>query len=326
MVDKQKMGVVIDRIKRSFKSAQGRNVLTYLMFVAIAFVFWVVMSLDSEMQRDFEVPLVIEELPDSVTLISTCPSSLSVSIKGKGSQMLRYVFGSTPVMKLRLDRNVSIRDNRYLLSRANLDTRLRDVFGTGVSILACRPDSISLSFTTSAGEKLPLRVHCDIKPALQYVVSGPITCNVDSVVVYSVGDLPSNVVEAETYQVVKSGLKDTTRYDVKIKPIIGARIIPDHVTITVPVEPLISKKLTVPVEVVNVPANTGLLTFPSQVDVTYLVPMNAYNENFPIRVYVDYLSLEPGMSKLPLTLSIHPGVAKDATMSVDSVEYVLERQ
>lgn len=326
MIDKEKMHGYTERVKSSLKSTRGRSVLTYLMFVGISFVFWIIMSLDSEIQREFDVPLAIEELPDSVTLISNCPATLSVSVKGKGSQMFRYMFGTIPAMKLRFDKNVSTRDNRFVLSRANLDTRLRDYFGAGVSIISCRPDSISLYYTTNPGEKLPLKLQYDVKAALQYVISGPITCNVDSVKVYSVSDLPASVTEIETQKIVKAGLKDTVRYDVKVKPIAGTRIVPDHVIVTVPVEPLISKKLTVPIEVVNAPDKIGLLTFPSQIDVTYLVPMSSYNESYPVRVYVDYNSLEPGMTKLPLSLSIHPGIAKDAVLSMDSVEYVLEKQ
>ncbi|MCH5347586.1 MAG: hypothetical protein J1E63_10765 [Muribaculaceae bacterium] len=314
------------RAREALHSTRGKNILTYLLFVGIAFVFWLLMSLDSEIQRDFDVPLDIESLPDSVTLINQPPATLSVSVKGKGSQMLRFSFGKTPRLKLKFDRNFSSRDNRIVLTRANLDTRLRDYFGAGVSILACRPDSISLYYTTSAPVRLPLTVETDINTALQYVISGPIKVNVDSVDVYSIGDLPRNLLKVETEPVVKSGLKDTMRYEVKVKPIPGARIIPDRVTITVPVEPLISRRRAINIETVNVPDNVGLLTFPSTVDVSYLVPMNAYNETFPIRVYVDYNNIEPGMSKLPLTLSIHPGIAKDAVMAMDSVEFVLEKQ
>lgn len=315
----------LNRVRTSLRSTRGRSVLTYLMFVAIAFVFWVLMSLDSEVQRDFDIPVELVDIPDSVTVITPAPASLSVSVKGKGSQMLRYIFGQTPTLKLHFELSTTS-EQRYRLTRARLDGKLRDFFGGGISVMSCRPDSVSLVYTTSPGVRIPLKVNLDVKPALQYIISGDIKANMDSVTVYSNGDLSSSIDCIETEQIVKTGVKDTTRYTVKLKSIPGARIIPDRVTITVPVEPLISKKLTVPVEVLNVPDDERLITFPSKVEVNYLVPISAYEEKFPIKVFADYNNISTSTTKLPLSLSIVPGVIHDVVVSMDSVEYVKEKK
>lgn len=81
------------RIKAAVRSKRGKDVLLYLLFVAVAFVFWVFMSLDTQMQRDFEVPVELQNVPDSVTLITQPPEVLSVSVKGKDAQLLRFMWG-----------------------------------------------------------------------------------------------------------------------------------------------------------------------------------------------------------------------------------------
>ena len=140
----------------------------------------------------------------------------------------------------------------------------------------------------------------DIHPNLQYIISGPITANIDSVSIYSARDLPHDLRAVTTEPIVKSGLKDTTCYEVKFVPVPGA-------------------------EVINVPSDMNMLTFPSKVEVSYLVPMSAYKDDYPLKAYADYRSIKPGANKLGLSLSLIPELYHSVSFSPDSVEYVIEQ-
>lgn len=54
--------------------------------------------------------------------------------------------------------------------------------------------------------------------------------------------------------------------------------------------------------------------------------MNAYEDKFPIKVFADYNNVRFSTSKLPLSLSIPPGVVHDVVMASDSVEFVIEKK
>ncbi len=310
---------------RAMRSSKGKDVLLYLLFVCVAFVFWALLSLDSEQQRDFEVPVEIDEVPDSVTVIGSLPSSLNVAVQGKGYQFLKYNWGRMPVLKLKFADNEPD-DHFFSLSRVKIDGRLRDYFGNGVLINSVKPDSIKLAYTTRPGVKLPLHVVADIHPNLQCIISGPIRASVDSVTVYSINDIPRSMTSVSTEAIIRTGLKDTTRYEVRINAIPGMRVIPDRVTVTVPVEPLIMKKRSIAIEAVNLPNDINLITFPSKIDVSYLVQMSAYSDDFPIKVYVDYNNVSPSGSRIPVSLSLVPEIYHNVTLATDSVEYIIERK
>lgn len=296
--------------------------LTYLMFVAVAFVFWVLMSLDTEVQRDFEVPMEVTEVPDSVTLIGQLPPTLAVSVKGKDSQLLRFMWGKMSPVKFKWADNAS--DGNMKLPGARLDSRLREYFGTGVEIVSCRPDSLRIPYTTQPGVKVKLLVQADIHPNLQYIVSDAPYADVDSVTLYSVNGIPHSLKVVSTEPIVKSDLKDTTRYEVKVKPIAGVRIIPDKVTVTVPVEPLIARKRMAVIEAQGVPEGKNLVTFPSKVEVSYLVPMSAYNDEYPLKAFVEYNDVKKPGNKIPVTLSMLPSIYHSVSFSPESVEYIIE--
>lgn len=296
--------------------------LTYLTFVAVAFVFWVFMSLDNEMQRDFDVPLEITEIPDSVTLISQVPPSLAVSVKGKDSKLLRFFIGKMSPVKFKWVDNVS--NGSLTMPTDRLDSRLRDYFGAGVEIVSCRPDSIRIPYTTQPGVKVKLRIDADIHPHLQYIMYGTPYTNVDSVTLYSINDIPHSIKEVSTEPIVKSGLTDTTTYVVAVKPIPGVRIIPDKVSVTVPVEPLIARKRTAAIETHGVPEGQHLVTFPSKVEVSYLVPMSAYNDDYPLKASVEYQDVKMPGNKIPVSLSILPSIYRSVSFTPESVEYIIE--
>lgn len=155
---------------------------------------------------------------------------------------------------------------------------------------------------------------------------GDITLSMDSVMVYSTTGIPSDFRSVATERIVKSGLTDTTSFEVKIKAVPGMRIIPDHITVTVPVEPLISKRRNISIEVINQPADIKTITFPSTVEATYLVPMSAFNTDYQIKAYLDYQQIDRKSSYARIKLSAIPGVYRNVTLSADSVEYVIEKR
>lgn len=320
----QHIGALYRRAMFALRSTRGRNVLTYLMCLCVAFGFWVLMSLDREVQRDFDVPLQLDGCPDSVTMLGTLPSAVSVTVQAKNSQLLRFSFTGTTPMKVRFSDYVAGPD-LFAMPRIKLDSRLREYFGDGAQILNIRPDSILATFTTSPGIKLPLHIVTDITTDLQYTLSGPVTANVDSVTLYSNGELPRDLSQIETLPVVKSGLHDTTRVETELQHLVGVRIIPDRVTVTIPVEPLIRRTRTIRVYSRNVPEGYRMITFPTEVQVSYLVPISLYNEDFTFVARADYNDISASDIKIPLKLVAAPGSYQSPRLETDSVEYVLER-
>lgn len=311
-------------LNRTTKSHKGHDILMYLLFACVAFIFWIFLSLENEVQRDFEIPISLDHQPDSIILIGDLPSHINVVVQAKGSQLLSYSWGKMPELKLRFTEDS--RSNNFYMSRERFESRVRDYFGQSVQVVAIKPDTIKVAYTTSKGKKLPIKLRLDAKPNLQCVINGDITCNIDSATVYTNSKLPSELVYLQTEPVVLSNLKDTTIVEAKLEHIYGAKMIPDRVRIRIPVEPLIAKRRQESINVINKPDDVGFLTFPSSVEVTYLVPMSRYQDDFPVKVYVDYSTLDTRNNRIKVNHAPVPSIYRNLSLSVDSVEYVVERR
>ncbi len=312
------------RIYNEAHSSRGRNIMLYLLFVCVAFVFWLLLSLDSEVQRDYDVPLTVENVPDSVTFISLPPTTINVGVTAKGSQLLQYSWGKIPALKLNYSEYVA-GSHSWAINSTKLESKVRDYFGNSIIINSVRPDSIRLETTSLPGELMPVIIDAQVSPNIQCIISGPITVDTDSVMVYSARPIPRSFKVVTTEEIVRRDLKDTTYVEIGLVSVEGLRFIPDRVRVTIPVEPLISKRQTVRISSVNVPEGSNIITFPSEVTVSYLVPMSRYNDEYPLKTIVDYNDVTPGGIMIPVRISLLPEYMRDLSLSPDSVEYVIER-
>ena len=79
-----------------------------------------------------------------------------------------------------------------------------------------------------------------------------------------------------------------------------------------------------PIEVVNVPENVRLVTFPSTAEVSYLLPMSTYNTESNVKLFVDFSSINRQTQKVKVQTSSIPGVLRNFSFKPDSVEYIIE--
>lgn len=318
----------LQRLKAEIHSTTGKNALVFLVFLCVSAVFWLLLALNDEIQREFDIPIELTEVPDSVTLLSSPPQSINVSVKDKGSALIRYQWGGTPSIKLRF-KDFSAADNRIFMGGNQISSVVRSYFGAGAQIMVSKPDTIAVVYTNRPGQNMPLKLNVEAQADPRFVINGPITVSSDSVKIYSVEELPATLRYVETYPSSHSGLTDTARIMVKVKAPRGTRAVPPAVSVTIPVEPLISKTRMVPVEVINLPADKSVVTFPSEVEISYLIPMSMYNDDdYTVKAYADYNKVSPSVSvaKIPVDMPLLPDSYRGAVLSTDSVEYVIEQK
>ena len=318
---------IYHNLKEDLRTTTGRNVLTFLVFFLVAAAFWVLQALNDEVQKDFRVPLTLEDFPRNMTIISGNVPTLNVIVKDKGSALSKFAWGNNPSLTISYEDFTHHTDNYLLLSEAQLNSALHSLFGSSASIVSVRPDSLHLAYTTNPG--IPVRVHIDADVATQpqYEVFGAMTLSQDTVHLYSNLKSRLKIKELNTVPITLTELSDTTVVEARIDVPEGMRAIPQTVRVTIPVEPLVSKTRKLRVEAINVPRDMTLLTFPQTVEVTYLMPKSLYSaQQTPLRAVVDYHDITSGVKNLPVKLHGIPSYYKSAQLATPSVEFLLERK
>lgn len=311
------------RWKRLKATSGFHSAAIFLACVLTAALFWYILALNDNMQDGFFAKININDVPKNVTFISDVPDRVYVTIRDKGTSLMRHGRLKDPSIDIDFRRYAANGVLRY--RRADMMAALRNTFGTNATVSSISIDSIRLDYTTNPGKRIPVVIDGDVGAASGFVIAGRLISDPVSVVAYSTSENLDTLHKAHTVHFERLGLSESTKMEVRIRPMAGIRTIPDEVQVRIPVETLVHKVVSVSVEPVNVPAGKGLLLFPSKVNVGFYVPMNRFNEDeTDIEVYVDYEDIERLRTKrIPVRIAKHPESLVNVSVVNDSVEYTI---
>lgn len=308
--------------KKLRESGKVKNFLVFLVFIAIAAVFWFIMAINDEVNEKINVRVEIVDKPDSVTFITLPPSQIQVVVKDKASHLLRHSFKKD--LKISLNFHEFSKDNRFVATRGDLTSLLRGLFGNSVSVPSVSVDSITGIYTTNPGKRIPVQVIFDVSAVPGMVVGAKPNVSTSYVNVYSLNEMDS-LKTVKTEKIVLHDLGKTTTVEAKLKPIAGARIIPDKIKVTFAVEQLVKKESTIAVTPDNIPIGKDILFFPAKVKVVYYVPMSMYSvEEKGIQVMASFKeAMETQSTKVGIWVDKVPSYVRNVELMTDSVEYTL---
>lgn len=300
--------------------------MLFLLFLAISAVLWIVMTLNEETQRDLRCEVAVTNVPDSLINVNNLPSYISVSVRSRGTSMMKYLFSDN--LRLNIDYRNYASGNRLVLNDIALKAFFRSRFGSDVQILNVNPDSLNLYYASRLGTKVPLKVDAHVAPGPQYAIVGKVKALTDSVVLCSVDANSRKVRSVSTAPIVLNDVRTSQTLRVPVITPPNVRAVPDSVDVHIDVEQLVSKSRKVAVTPVNVPPGMKLITVPNQVEVYYMVPMSIYKQASSDPKFVvtaNYNAISPQTDKVPVTLKSAPKDFINVFVDVDSVEYIVEQ-
>ena len=307
------------RTKEGFHRA-----MLFISFVLVSSLFWLILSLNDNMTHSVDISVKVENIPDSVTFINDLPPSVQVTVKDKGTNLVRVA------MLNQLHVNFNFRDfaNKgvFAVSRQEFSQALKSLLGNSAQVTSTSVDSLFSYYTTGKGRRIPIVVNADITAAPGYMISGLPMPTQKSVLVYSNTPMADTILRVYTKPIVRRNLSETIEVDVDLRRIPDVRFEPENVHVVIPVEPLVKKESVIPISVDKVPEGKNLLLFPNNVKVVYYIPMSLYSSDLvPVEVFVDYNDVgKYSGNNLPLKLSVVEDYVEGAKVLADSVEYTVQ--
>ena len=308
------------------KSSRFRSVLSFAVFVCIAALFWIILTLNDSVQDGCIVNVKITNKPDSITFISDVPKNIHVEVRDKGSSLMRTMWLKTPTVNLNFRELAE--QGQLICSRSDMMSALKETFGSSATIISSSIDSLRLIYTDRPGKSIPVIAEVKATAKAGYVVYGHPVAEPTRVTAFGPREIIDTITRVMTKSYVEHDLSETRSFIADLKSISGVRLIPADVQVKVNVEPLVAKEDIVTVVAENVPQDEDLLLFPSNVRVSYYVPMSEFSDDKKgVRVVVDYNDVADHRGeRLPLRIESVRGVAVvNPKLHSDSVEYTLVR-
>lgn len=306
----------------------SKDVLSFLLFLILSASFWFVNVLDKVRETTIDIPIRYVSVPQNIEFTNNVPISIKVSVRDNGKELLNYSRKNNKPIAIDFNRQF-YQNGTIVVSADEIRQVLIRYLSPTTAITQIQPDSLVVAYRKLETRNVRVQLEKHISLAHQYVLDENIVIEPSQVAVVGAGMLFDTLSFVKTNVLELHNLKDTVTRVVKIKPIAGLRFVPDEVKVKLNVERFTEKRIVVPVTVINCPDDILLRIFPSQVELSFNVPMSRFstiNVN-AVRVLFDYGQLN-GDNKLKHTLKIENNepLIRNLRLRPSDVEYLIEEK
>ena len=319
------IGNILKAVRNFLFSGLNKEFLIFLFFLALSGAFWLLMTLNETMEREFKIPMRLTGVPGNAVITGELPDTVRVTVRDKGFTLVTYDF--RPLV-FRFSNYADEDEGKGVIPLTDVQKQvLSQMYGSS-KLLQVKPGAFDFYFTYGTSKKVPV------------VFRGKITTNKSYYLAHtefypSMVTVYANKQQLDKLQTVEiepfnyRNLQDTIRQAVKIRKIRGVKIVPPTVRLSVYPDVLTEEAIEVPITAINMPPGMVLRTFPSKVTVRFTIGASLFRTIKPnlFKVVVDYEELAANPSdKCTLQLRSVPRSVSKASLEIDRVDYLLEQQ
>ncbi len=119
---KKRIKEIWEKVSITLRSKQGKNTLTFGVFLILATIFWFFMTLNDEVKRDYTIPITITDLPEDITMLSESKHILNVSVTDRGRNLIKHDWGRGPRIDLKFSDFKIEDESQMILSEHDIKT------------------------------------------------------------------------------------------------------------------------------------------------------------------------------------------------------------
>lgn len=319
-----------ERTKVFFHSQTWKNFLVFLVFVFIAFTFWLSQYYQQRFDVQLEIPLNYENLPAEVVLTDSLPEKVTLQLQDKGTVILSYFFSRSARKGMTIDLSVLPKNqSTYTIDQTTISSLLRDKLQASTQLNTFSPTAIRVRYAPMEKKELPVVIQGTLLPAAGFVIVDSVEVTPTSVWVY--GDKSSLAVvdSIRTFPVNLFNVNKSMQFQQDLDIPVGLRLSEKAVDITINIEEYTEKAFEVPIVCSNAPSHISVRFFPSTAEIVCQVPLSKYAqlEAEQLAIDLDYKKIASTTSTIiPLELTRAPAYLINSRISPASVEFLVEKK
>ncbi len=307
----------------------SREAFVFLFFVFLSATFWLIQTLNETNDLDLEYDLELENVPEGTVITSEFPSTLQVTVRDKGTSLIRYVshFGRRHLTVDFAQYDKGVTYGHVIVPQADIVKELQLELDASTRIVSQHPDTLEYYYNRGVSKRVPVefigRVETD---ALSYLAD--FSVNPDTVTVWAEEHFLDSLEVVRTVPTTLTDLHQNTTRKVPLVSMKGVKIVPSEITVNASVDIYIEKRITVPIVGTNFPAGYALRTFPTRATISFRVGSKDYakydTDNFVLTMtYEELISRSDSTFHLELS-SIPDGVSR-VKIEPEVVQFLIEQ-
>lgn len=313
-------------IKAFFSTFPWKNVLAFLLFLSLAFIFWLMLFFQKEnVDGTYRIALKYTNIPNDVVFDNPLPSFLEVSVADNGAQIFRLDMRKRDSLEINVTE--MIEGGITMIQGDQYRQLIQSQLFSSSSIRGYYPMNISLATSKLQSRELPVIFDGEITTSRGNLVADSATFIPEVVMAYGSRQSLDELKGAVTEYTLFKNLKATSQLPVNINHVEGVKFIPSRVDIYIPVKEYTERTFEVPITATHMPSKFDVKFFPSRANITISVTLEEYKKIAPedFSIELDYRKFhENEDGRVELELTNRPSSVINPRISPTSVEFLFE--
>lgn len=311
----------------------NRKILVFIICVLLSALFWLMSAFTKEYVVQKKIPVRYVNIPQRQIISNKLPDEILVDVKSQGYDLLSLYFGKSKPIEIDFSLSkLADKPNYYKYSTVFNQYSIRQQIGLAYTILKIYPDIISFNFNKKDSKRVPVKANLAIDFDSQYKLSDSIKVIPAFVDLYSSASVLSgiNFVRTEVLQIKRMNSSIIKKLKLILPPDLpeAVELSDTIVSVEIPVSKFTEGEIQIPVNVLNLPDDVTLKTFPDKVKITFLVSLKGYEKVLPdsFKVAVDYNKIKKADSnKIKVDIVQSPKNVKITRVLPEKLEYIIRK-
>ena len=301
----------------------GKKSLAVLASIVLAFILWLVVSLQENYQVDITLPVQITGIPDEIDISPSAFSELTLHVGAGGLNVMgEWLRPQKDTIAIGYEQRFA---RGYLLPQNHLGD-IRNMINPIQLLRIVEPDTFFFQVEKKTTKMVPLRSHVELNLKSGFLMESLPTLEPDSVRLAG----PSHVLDTltEWYTEAMRTPRLSERTSLRI-PVLDTSLLvsvhPKSTQLTVHPEPYTQTQLNIRVEIFDIPPDTDVRLVDQSVSVACLVPVHEY-ESIVSQEFAFRQSFKTLTHEVPFIIpkfTFLPEYVKILSYQPDRIEYVI---
>ena len=316
-----------EKVKTVLVLLKSKSFLTFLFFLTLSTAFWCFEAFKETSTVEVTIPLELENVPDNVVVTTALPKQVRIRLRDRNSSLFYYRY-LHDVQPAKVDFSAYANPSCYVrVPKEDVRRSVMQNFESSTELLALLPDTLEYFYSYGTKKTVGTRLQGKLTPADGYYVVSQ-SLQPTEVIVYATDRQLDTISAAFSVPCHIADLTESVTIPVAVQEVKGAKFLPDTMKLSVEVDRLVEKTLSLPIQPLNFPTDVCLRTFPMKVNVTFQVGMkefrNVTEQDFMLVLDANDIQ-DATANTCPLRIERQPASALRVRLSQNEVEYLIEK-
>jgi len=274
--------------REKFKTTK---VKMFFFFLLLALIFWILTKFSRDYTATAAANIVYESIPNQTLLADGNTKKVTFDITTNGFELMFYKL-KAPTVPVEVSKYYKEGDKQVKVSKNELIKLISEELDKGIAVKNLSVEDLVVNLDMIFSKKIPVIATKEISFKNGFNAVDSLKIEPDSVTISGPSKILDGVKNVKTKPFVVKNLEKNLSKNVSLKKPDNKTytISPEEVTLSLHVKEFTQKEITLPLQIINLPAHTTIKLIPEIVTVTFLVSLNNYKnitkEDF--RIVCDY--------------------------------------